>query len=140
MNVSVYAIPGISRSAVEVLDFIIQKIYGKSFKELNQRTRRLDYVIPRQVAMTIMLLHGKSTTEVGKIFNLDHATAINARKVISNIVETKYPKHVYDRVILTFQRYKENFNDFEYENIAGYKYALGSQFINAQIQSNVMSA
>ena len=87
-----------------------------------------------------MLLQGKSTVEVGRIFNRDHATAVNARKVISNIVETKYPKHVYDRVILTFQRYKENFNDFEYENIAGYKYALGSQFINAQIQSNVMSA
>jgi len=57
------------------------------------------------VAITIMLYHGKSTVDAGKVFNLDHATAINARKVISNIIYTKYPKKEYDRIMLAFQLY-----------------------------------
>lgn len=105
MNVSIYAIPGINRSDVEILDTVIKKVYGKSLKELQLRTRQSGYVIPRQVAITIMLSQGKSTTEAGKLFNLDHATAVNAKKVIGNILDTKYPKEEYDRIMLAFKLY-----------------------------------
>lgn len=106
------SIPGIPRTKEQILNGIIKEIWGVSFDELKERTRKLDIRLPRQLYMTILNIDGYSYSKAAEPFGLDHATTINAKKRISNIIETKYPKYDYDRIIRTFERYKENFEDF----------------------------
>lgn len=112
-KVSAEAIPGIPRTKEEILSGIMKDIWGTTFEDLSKKNRKREMVLPRQLCMAMLNIHGYSNTKAAQPFNKDHATTIHSRKVISNIVDTKYPKDDYDRVTRTLQRYKEHFSDFD---------------------------
>lgn len=124
-KVSAEAIPGIPRTKEEILNGIIKDVWGVSFDDMKAKNRHATVLLPRQLCMTTLYLHGYSNTKAAEPFNKDHATTINAKKRIAELIETKHPRHDYDRVVRTFERYKEHFEDFnlsELQRIRDYNY------------------
>jgi chromosomal replication initiator protein len=59
--------------------------FGISLRQIDERTRRVRVVWPRQVAMALVRKHTSCTlAEVGELFGRDHATVINAVTVVSD--------------------------------------------------------
>lgn len=112
-KVSAEAIPGIPRTKEEILSGIMKDIWGVSFDDMKLKTRKAEIRLPRQLCMTTLHLHGYSTAKAAEVFNKDHATTVNSKKRIADLLDTKHPKDDYDRVTRTLQRYKEHFDDFD---------------------------
>ncbi len=62
--------------------------FDVSREELMGASRKPKYALPRHVAMFLMERHsGRSTCDVGRIFNKDHTCVINARKKVPKLAE-----------------------------------------------------
>jgi chromosomal replication initiator protein len=64
--------------------------YRVSMFELKTKSRKRDFVIPRQVIMwgllTQVVPNQLTLGAVGSLFDRDHATALHAKKVIDNLI------------------------------------------------------
>ena len=91
------------------VNILIFEIFGKSHSDLSAKSRKTEYLIPRQVGMYLLLLLGYTTTAVGRHYLRDHATAINARKRCENLLETKYPVEYYTKMVTAIKVMKTLF-------------------------------
>ena len=76
-----------------------------------RKTRKIEYVQPRQIAQTISryLFPEKSLAEIGSYFvNSDHSSVLHSIKTVKNLCETD-------------KKYLKNFNDVQ-EKILGFVY------------------
>lgn len=61
--------------------------------QLKSKTRKREVAYARQLCMYFFIKKLKyTTTKSGSVFNRDHATAIHARKTVTNLAETNKPK------------------------------------------------
>lgn len=111
-TISAYIIPGI----VEDINIEKANYYAHAIVGLlpNSKTRRREFVIPRQVAMSIAyVFSAKSLKEVGDMFNKDHATVIYALQNMSNAVDVNdglvmaILRPVFTRYYNRYQRLRE---------------------------------
>lgn len=78
--------------------------FGVSRAQLKSKTRLLEVVLARQVAMLVIHLSGKSTIYAAGVFNKDHATLLHGKKKIIELLETKHPRHDYNTVTQILKR------------------------------------
>lgn len=112
-KVSAEAIPGIPRSKEDILNNIIREIWGVSFNDMKIKSRKESIRLPRQLSMVILKMHGFSAYRSAEMFLYNHATVFHSAKTIRNIIDTKFPTHDYNRIIATFDRYGQYFEDFD---------------------------
>ena len=64
--------------------------FSKGFLITTRRSRKRHLVEPRQVIMSLSncLFRNETLRESGAIFGKDHATVLNARKVVSSLMQT----------------------------------------------------
>lgn len=106
-TVNPYSLPGLSDD-INIKDI---NTYTHSLVGLmpNPRTRQRDFVIPRQVAMSVAyIFSGKSLHDIGLAFGRDHATVIHAIKAMDTAFYTKDPL-VYDLLEMVFKKYYESY-------------------------------
>ena len=61
----------------------VAKFYKISIKEMKRRTRKASVAVPRQVAIYLLReMAGLSSPAIGRLFGLDHSTAIHAHQKI----------------------------------------------------------
>ena len=111
-TINAYIIPGI----VEDINIEKANYYAHAIVGLlpNSNTRRREFVIPRQVAMSIAyVFSAKSLKEVGDMFGRDHATVIYALQNMSNAVDVNdglvmnILRPVFTRYYNRYQRLRE---------------------------------
>ncbi|MDP2234998.1 MAG: helix-turn-helix domain-containing protein [Bacteroidales bacterium] len=127
MDVSAYAIPGISISDEMIIESV-SKVYGISSKNLLIPTRRRNITEPRQIALFLIIVIGrKGTRYIENHYPFDHSTADYSIKTVKSLYQTskQYRQNVTailddlslpneDREIITrFMRSKINWNDFK---------------------------
>ena len=81
---------------IESLKEYCASLIGISIAQLNSLSRIPEYVIARQLAMSLLYMDGYTTTEIGRFFGKDHSTVVYAKQRILNLIEIKdfmyYPK------------------------------------------------
>lgn len=100
-----YTLPGLS-DGINIKDI---NTYTHSLVGLmpNPRTRQREFVIPRQVAMSVAyIFSGKSLFEIGLTFGRDHATVIHAIKAMDTAFFTK-DHLVIDLLETVFEKFYE---------------------------------
>lgn len=100
---SVYAIPHLAMHGLTTAftanttakkDKIIEvvlKFYNVTWPEIDRRTRKLDYMQPRQIIMHLLRKEAKMPlTKIGKLFKqgFDHTTVLHARKHIQDLIDS----------------------------------------------------
>lgn len=83
---------------VKFLNLFLLTHFGNSLKQLQEtkNIRKGELVAARRVVYKYLKLQGNySLSQIGSIFNQNHATVISAIKGFDNIVATKYPKNLY---------------------------------------------
>jgi len=86
---------------------IVCRYYGTTFKTIKVISRDRNIAQTRQVCMYFgMLLKVGTQKEIASKFNRNHATAIHAKKVISNLIETN--KDIALDIIILNERIKNN--------------------------------
>ena len=89
---SVYAIPGIIRGAFSERDLVrvVCDFYGADSNMLDQKTRKREVVLPRQVCMYFIreMFPNLTFENIGFIFKKDHATVMHAIKVMKDLMDT----------------------------------------------------
>ena len=78
--------------------------FGITRAQLKSKNRLREVVLARQLAMLVIHISGKSTTYAAGTFNRDHATLLHGQKKITELLETKYPRHDYDTVTQILKR------------------------------------
>lgn len=125
-DISVYAIPGIrgeetkdDQDMIEVVDRIIQDVFGIDILSLRVKTRKREIVYPRQMHMALTQLAGLSLRESALPFNKDHATVVHAKKIVSNRIDTKYPKKDYYDAIKSIEILKSKVRNINMSRLQG---------------------
>ena len=100
---------------------VISKYFGLSAGEIDVSTRHKRIRFPRQLAHYFAALLTEDTDRaIGrKAGGKDHATVINSRKKINNLIETKYPIMDYNRFLeleLMFAPYLKKAHDEQIHN------------------------
>jgi chromosomal replication initiator protein len=99
---------------------VIKNVFAVDFEQMKSKTRKREIVFPRQIFMTLLQINGVSSSKAGANFGKDHATALHAkRKVVINILETKYPKHAYYNIINSINEYKSYFPNIDLSEMPG---------------------
>lgn len=79
----------------------ICKIFGVKIRDIKSRSREDKFIIPRQLCMWHLrtnVLPRETLSKVGKRYGKrDHATVLNAVKIINNLIETK-DKNFYPQI------------------------------------------
>lgn len=75
--------------AIEDLKSTICRVFGINMKQFESKSRRTDIVKARQLAMTILVVDGYTTTAVGRILDKDHSTVVYAKRAIINLIDSK---------------------------------------------------
>lgn len=111
-------IPEIQKSKslkIQVIELIVCHAFDTTPAELSatQKIRKREYVKARQ---TVQYLAYKYTTKslniIALYYNKDHATIINSRKVIKNIIETK-DKLFFPKVITAEMKVRDHINELK---------------------------
>lgn len=94
VNMSPYVIPGLkigkaNRMQNGIIDAVCEH-YDVTFKQLCSRKRTRHLCQPRQIIMYLLFSYTSlSLREIGEIFGgYDHATVINSREKIKNLMQT----------------------------------------------------
>lgn len=102
-KISVYAIPSVKMAGVKMnlgythadqSQIIINAVlhhFNVEWEQVNQISRKREFIIPRQVIMYLLYSHTSLTLEkIGGLFakNFDHTTVVHARNTIQNHIET----------------------------------------------------
>lgn len=122
-NGSAYVIPGLDEcipteenktigffsepDPVDVVSRIIFEVFGINHITLLKKTRKPEICFPRQVHMSLTVLSGLSLAKSGGVFGKDHATALHAKKVVFDTLDTKYPRESYVKANRCFEKFKE---------------------------------
>jgi len=106
----------------------------KDFR-LKEKNRERDTLYRRYFAMYLLVQNTKLTkTKIGKIFNRDHATVLNAMKQVKNLIETNDPFYLeaIEPIYKTFNGldFLSFINKASIENIDG----NSEKFIKEQIE------
>lgn len=111
-NLSYWVAPWIIKNPQQPKFSQIEKIicfhFGITPEMLGLKNQSRNITLPRQVYQTITYLSGYSTTVTGARHGKDHATVINSKRRILELLQTKYPAHDYlttCRVIKEFATY-----------------------------------
>ena len=85
-----YYIPGMIRklTASQVED-IVCRVFEADVEQVRTRTRRQEVVMVRQTVMYALLKIGFKTCEVAGMYDMNHATAVHARKKIKILKEVR---------------------------------------------------
>ena len=60
-----------------------------SVKDMVSKSRKREIVQARMTVMNVLYVNkGISVTRIGQLFNRDHTTVVNAKKVVANLIET----------------------------------------------------
>lgn len=103
-KISIYAIPSISINGIkapmdlrytskqlQVIDIVCDH-FGVTFEQINTKTRKRQFVLPRQVIMYLLNIHlNVPTTIIGEtIFTskFDHTTVIYSRETVRDQIST----------------------------------------------------
>jgi hypothetical protein len=101
LNPSHWVVPGIKKVYKKPDHYMVMKIvsscFGLTAEQLVEKTRKSDIRIPRQLCQYLLNMKGYSTEKSASSFNQDHATVINSKKRINELLETKFPRHDYYR-------------------------------------------
>ena len=116
---SVYVIPGLPKSSYEIAIYVIKNTFGITENEMVENTRKEEIRFARQVCMVLLNCSGLSLAKSGLPFNRDHATVLHSRKVISNIIEVKYPKQDYDNIIRAISQYRNELPNINLSHLPG---------------------
>ena len=69
--------------------YFVGKEVDYSIEELKIRSRKREFVFPRQLYMFFLQRHTKITlNDIGRIFERDHATVLHAKRVVNNLIDT----------------------------------------------------
>lgn len=127
MDVSAYALPGISISDDRIIESV-SKIYGISSKNILMPTRKRNITEPRQIALFLIIVIGRRGTKyIENHYPFDHSTADYSIKTVKSLyqISRQYRQNVTailddlslpkeDREIITrFIRARINWNDFK---------------------------
>ncbi len=103
-RISYHAIPGLlqnknlttKRISIQEIAEAVGQMYGIDVEMMKRKTRLEEIRFPRQIVMHIavkVISPNYTTSETGRFFNLDHATAIHAGRVIKNRKDTDKKFH-----------------------------------------------
>lgn len=68
---------------------IIRK-YGYTFEVLETKSRKMDFRVPRQIAMYLLKTYTRLTLdEIGHLFKKKHTTVLHACEVVENFIDTE---------------------------------------------------
>lgn len=69
----------------QAIDKALFEVYGFTLKQLQVRSRKSEFMGPRQVAIATLCAYTKISYEsIGSLFNLNYATVIHAKKRVAN--------------------------------------------------------
>lgn len=75
---------------VNLIECEIIRKYGYTFEVLETKSRKIDFRVPRQIAMYLLKTYTRLTLdEIGYLFKKDHATVVHACKVVENFIDTE---------------------------------------------------
>jgi len=69
--------------SMDEIVYAVARYYNMNFALLHAPTRQRHILIPRSVAMYIMLRNNYTSSEIGRYFEKDHSTVINANNMIT---------------------------------------------------------
>jgi len=127
---------------------LAKKIYAAVFDFFavtdNTDSRKREYVLPRQMAMSLCKLYTKlSLSEIGSIMDKDHASVLHAIKTVNNQIETnKSLRSQFIELNTIVSKLVENFRDTEIniDNIDVMLYATNElRFLNGVLQQKYIS-
>jgi chromosomal replication initiation ATPase DnaA len=113
-NISLYAIPHLAMNgavsafrsnAAEKTDRIIEtvlKFYNVTWVEIDRKTRKLDYMQPRQIIMYLLRIEAKMPLiKIATLFKqkFDHTTVIHAKNHIQNLIDCGELKRDISRIM-----------------------------------------
>lgn len=85
----------------------ITEVTGLSKEELQSTTRKFKCVIARQIVFEYLIRKQLSTSQIGKVFNRDHATVLHGVKQIRGLLkhdkEIRFIKHRFDALVAQFE-------------------------------------
>jgi len=82
-SMSAYSWPGIGLTEGNIINLIMLSFGLENREWITQKSRKIGYVIPRQVLMTCLVDYlGYSVTDAAAVCGKDHATGTHARMVI----------------------------------------------------------
>ncbi len=68
---------------------IVCERYGVQFHWLTTKSRQRDFCVPRQIIMYLAYRTTKlNLSNIGILFNRDHATVLHANKIVNNLIDT----------------------------------------------------
>ena len=91
--------------ANKALDIVLKRIFNMELSSLLTPRRDRHLVLPRQLVQFLLRLSGYSNRRAGEVVNRDHATCTYSFGQIINIINTKYPRHDYNRIIQSITAY-----------------------------------
>ena len=83
------ALPPGGNRELKLLADAASEFWDIPLEELKSKTRTVDIVWPRNVCMFIARDSGYTCAKVGKWWKKDHCTAINAKKMVQNLRDTR---------------------------------------------------
>lgn len=118
-EISAYAIPGLPQNPYSAAILSVYNVFKVTEEDLKIKTRSKEICYPRQVCITMLLISGNSLTYSARQFDKDHATALHAKKIVSNVIETKYPHKDYENTIDALSKFKSYYPSADLSKLPG---------------------
>ena len=119
IQISVYAMPGVPKEPNDIARRVIKNVFKIEPDTMLQKTRKTEVRFPRQLAVTLIFCSGVSCSKTGWMYRIDHATVLHSKDKITEILETKFPKEDYNKVISAIQEYKTYFPNIDLTDLPG---------------------
>lgn len=103
--------PLTKEAVLKAIDEALMEIYGRGIDYYRQRDRRRSTVDVRSMVMLLYYNRARVTlTEVGKMFNLHHATVIHSMRLVRDLCDTSREyRGAFQRLKTKVQEKCENF-------------------------------